>query len=133
MPADNVSLATKLLSSLLSPLLNMAGIIIAFYWAYKLYKWKRSVKAPVWAWERYIEKLIEEEQYELITTIQALLTDKDRFDTIETPKGFKVRKDKNLDLADRYDNMTFVVSSSYIFTRKDGRKDEFFKVKDQRD
>lgn len=132
MPNNDTSIAEKLIAYLVGPLFNVIGIALAIYIVYKIYKWRERVNAPVWAWEKYIKTLITDEEYEEVMRINAILNDKEYYDKIPTPKGYKVRKKQKLDLEDRFEEMTFVMRVSYVFTRKGNSGDKGFEVKEEK-
>lgn len=129
MPNNKLSLLDSIVTGLVDPILHVFGLIIALYLVYKYYKWRTKVKAPVWAWEKYINVLIAEDEFEEVIKIQKLLKDKGYYDEIPTPKGFKVRKREKLDLEDRFEEMTFVLNKSYEFTRTADKGSKGFEVK----
>jgi hypothetical protein len=132
MPNNELSTVEYLVRSFIGPLLSAFGFIATIYIAYRLYKWRNQVKAPAWAWDRYLETLIALEEYEEVKRIKQLLVDKDYYDKIKTPKGYTVRKRDKLDLEDRFEEMTFVVGKSYVFTRKADKGAKGFEVKEEK-
>lgn len=109
---------------------GILGYLSAIVLTIVVYKLVTRKKAPCWAWERYVEYLILDEEFEEAQRLTAIIKNKDRHALIRTPRGYKVRRKKNLDLQDRYEEMTWVVSDSYVIKKTANKREKGFEIKD---
>jgi len=107
------------LSKFLGAFISVFAYILAFYAAWKWYKFRRRIDAPAWVWRQYYKELVKREDYEEAAKVMAILKEKSKYDKINTPKGYVVEKGSKLDLEDSFsDHMTVRLNNEYIVTRK---------------
>lgn len=123
--------AHVMLNHFLDGFFKVFGYICAALLVFYFYRLCNRKKAPRWAWEAYIDMLIKEENYTEVMRLMALIETKDRHALIRTPKGYSVRLKRNLDLKDRFDEMTWVISHSYIIKQKANKADKGHEIKEK--